>query len=321
MYFQCNIIHNNYQIIYRWCNRKCIGVGNMWESLHVQDGFCVAFAWEHRDHWDHSNESPLVSSWAHRCCCWDGQRRKVPWSCFIRHTVLQVVVQRTWASLQSSNHETSWRFMIQTCVNLILLVYLWNLCILRKYHMHLTAPTVHSNHKPWVVTRRILAFLTVLWQPQLLVGWGKGQSEEATSFATSTASSLGDCCTVGAWCCITCTGWGVTGNIRKHLETQNVGHCEMFSCGEFFGDTHITSVVFWEFSINLTRSSEKSWTKNLCILPYRHGAWDSWGLQPGPCGGELQPIWVTEPNCSKITMSLEGSTRDPFPKEEPMAGW
>ena len=40
------------------------------------------------------------------------------------------------------------------------------------------------------------------------------------------------------------------------------------------------------------------------------------GLQPGPCGGELQPIWVTEPNCSKITMSLEGSTRDPFPKEE-----
>jgi len=40
------------------------------------------------------------------------------------------------------------------------------------------------------------------------------------------------------------------------------------------------------------------------------------GLQPGPCGGELQPIWVTEPNCSKITMSLEGSTRDPFPKED-----
>ncbi|CAL1164740.1 unnamed protein product [Cladocopium goreaui] len=39
------------------------------------------------------------------------------------------------------------------------------------------------------------------------------------------------------------------------------------------------------------------------------------GVQPGPCGGELQPIWVTEPNCSKITMSLEGSTRDPFPKE------
>lgn len=40
------------------------------------------------------------------------------------------------------------------------------------------------------------------------------------------------------------------------------------------------------------------------------------GVQPGPCGGELQPIWVTEPNCSKITMSLEGSTRDPFPKED-----
>ena len=39
------------------------------------------------------------------------------------------------------------------------------------------------------------------------------------------------------------------------------------------------------------------------------------GLQPGPCGGELQPIWVTEPGCSKITLSLENSTREPFPKE------
>eukprot|EP00438_Fugacium_kawagutii_P030815 Skav229505 [mRNA] locus=scaffold2455:231082:234181:- [translate_table: standard] len=36
----------------------------------------------------------------------------------------------------------------------------------------------------------------------------------------------------------------------------------------------------------------------------------------GPCGGELQPIWVSEPNCSKITLSLEGSARDPFPKED-----
>ena len=40
------------------------------------------------------------------------------------------------------------------------------------------------------------------------------------------------------------------------------------------------------------------------------------GLQPGPCGGELQPIWVSEPGCSKLTMSLEGSTRSPFPKDE-----
>ncbi|CAK9011482.1 unnamed protein product [Durusdinium trenchii] len=40
------------------------------------------------------------------------------------------------------------------------------------------------------------------------------------------------------------------------------------------------------------------------------------GLSPGPCGGELQPIWVTEPGCSKITMSFEGTSREPFPKED-----
>ena len=52
------------------------------------------------------------------------------------------------------------------------------------------------------------------------------------------------------------------------------------------------------------------------LLPTFHGFYSA-GLQPGPCGGELQPIWVTEPNCSKITMSLEHSTREPFPKEDP----
>lgn len=40
------------------------------------------------------------------------------------------------------------------------------------------------------------------------------------------------------------------------------------------------------------------------------------GLRPGSCGGDLQPIWVSEPGCSKITISLEGSARSPFPKEE-----
>ncbi|CAE8588572.1 unnamed protein product, partial [Polarella glacialis] len=40
------------------------------------------------------------------------------------------------------------------------------------------------------------------------------------------------------------------------------------------------------------------------------------GLQPGVCGGELQPIWVTEPGCSKVTLSLEGCSRTPFPKDE-----
>ena len=58
-------------------------------------------------------------------------------------------------------------------------------------------------------------------------------------------------------------------------------------------DDHVPKGIFW------------------ATLAYLGGA----GVQPGPCGGELQPIWVTEPNCSKITMSLEGSTRDPFPKE------
>lgn len=40
------------------------------------------------------------------------------------------------------------------------------------------------------------------------------------------------------------------------------------------------------------------------------------GLRPGPAGGELQPIWVNEPGCSKVTISLEGSARNPFPKDE-----
>mmetsp|Transcript_71018 Transcript_71018/g.154361 ORF Transcript_71018/g.154361 Transcript_71018/m.154361 type:complete len:653 (+) Transcript_71018:143-2101(+) len=40
------------------------------------------------------------------------------------------------------------------------------------------------------------------------------------------------------------------------------------------------------------------------------------GLRPGLCGGDLQPVWVTEPGCAKISISLEGSSRTPFPKEE-----
>lgn len=31
---------------------------------------------------------------------------------------------------------------------------------------------------------------------------------------------------------------------------------------------------------------------------------------------ELQPIWVTEPGCSKLTLNLESSVRTPFPKED-----
>jgi len=44
------------------------------------------------------------------------------------------------------------------------------------------------------------------------------------------------------------------------------------------------------------------------------------GLRPGPCGGEMQPLWVTEPGHAKITMNLEGSTRSPFPKEDEAHG-
>jgi len=40
------------------------------------------------------------------------------------------------------------------------------------------------------------------------------------------------------------------------------------------------------------------------------------GLRPGPCGGEMQPLWVTEPGHAKLTISLESSTRSPFPKED-----
>jgi len=39
------------------------------------------------------------------------------------------------------------------------------------------------------------------------------------------------------------------------------------------------------------------------------------GLRPGPCGGDMQPIWVTEPGNGKITISLDGSSRSPFPKD------
>mmetsp|Transcript_3508 Transcript_3508/g.8733 ORF Transcript_3508/g.8733 Transcript_3508/m.8733 type:complete len:650 (+) Transcript_3508:177-2126(+) len=51
-------------------------------------------------------------------------------------------------------------------------------------------------------------------------------------------------------------------------------------------------------------------------LIVRGAAAKVFGLQPGPCGGEMQPIWVTEPAHGKITLSLEGSSRSPFPKED-----
>merc|ERR1719188_2810102 len=40
------------------------------------------------------------------------------------------------------------------------------------------------------------------------------------------------------------------------------------------------------------------------------------GLRPGPAGGELQPVWVTEPGIAKVTISLGSSSRSPFPKDE-----
>lgn len=39
------------------------------------------------------------------------------------------------------------------------------------------------------------------------------------------------------------------------------------------------------------------------------------GLRPGPCGGELQPLWATEPDQGKVTVSLEGCARA-LPKDE-----
>lgn len=40
------------------------------------------------------------------------------------------------------------------------------------------------------------------------------------------------------------------------------------------------------------------------------------GLRPGTCGGEMQPLWVTEPGHAKVTISLDGCTRSPFPKDD-----
>jgi len=40
------------------------------------------------------------------------------------------------------------------------------------------------------------------------------------------------------------------------------------------------------------------------------------GLRPGPSGGELQPIWVTEPGCSKVNIGLDGCTREGLAKDE-----
>lgn len=40
------------------------------------------------------------------------------------------------------------------------------------------------------------------------------------------------------------------------------------------------------------------------------------GLRAGSCGGDMQPLWVTQPNNSKITVSLEASSRSPFPAKD-----
>eukprot|EP00929_Paragymnodinium_shiwhaense_P108723 TRINITY_DN75058_c0_g1_i1.p1 TRINITY_DN75058_c0_g1~~TRINITY_DN75058_c0_g1_i1.p1 ORF type:complete len:663 (-),score=201.17 TRINITY_DN75058_c0_g1_i1:122-2110(-) len=40
------------------------------------------------------------------------------------------------------------------------------------------------------------------------------------------------------------------------------------------------------------------------------------GLKPGVAGGDLQPIWVTEEGCSKVTIALDGSSRTPFPQKD-----
>lgn len=40
------------------------------------------------------------------------------------------------------------------------------------------------------------------------------------------------------------------------------------------------------------------------------------GTRPGRCGAELQPVWVNEPGCSKVTLSLDGCARTPFPRDQ-----
>eukprot|EP00931_Biecheleriopsis_adriatica_P117698 TRINITY_DN93193_c0_g1_i1.p1 TRINITY_DN93193_c0_g1~~TRINITY_DN93193_c0_g1_i1.p1 ORF type:complete len:695 (-),score=177.21 TRINITY_DN93193_c0_g1_i1:33-2018(-) len=40
------------------------------------------------------------------------------------------------------------------------------------------------------------------------------------------------------------------------------------------------------------------------------------GLKLAAAGGDLQPIWVNEPGCSKVTVSADDSSRSPFPKED-----
>jgi len=51
-------------------------------------------------------------------------------------------------------------------------------------------------------------------------------------------------------------------------------------------------------------------------LLVRAAAAKVFGLRPGPCGGELQPVWVTEPGNAKITLSLENCSRPNMQKEE-----
>jgi len=40
------------------------------------------------------------------------------------------------------------------------------------------------------------------------------------------------------------------------------------------------------------------------------------GLRPGPCGGEMQPVWVNEPGNAKLTLSFENCSRPNMQKEE-----
>jgi len=40
------------------------------------------------------------------------------------------------------------------------------------------------------------------------------------------------------------------------------------------------------------------------------------GLRPGPCGADMQPIWVSEPGNGKVSFSLDGSSRSPFPAKD-----
>lgn len=54
-------------------------------------------------------------------------------------------------------------------------------------------------------------------------------------------------------------------------------------------------------------------------LLVRAGAAKVLGVRPGPCGGDLQPVWVTEPGHAKVTIGLDSSCRSPFPKAEQFA--